>query len=496
MKKYFILLMIALMLAVPAATAAAPPAQGQDYTVQADDWLSKLSDKFLGDVLAYPAITYYTNQKNAEDDSYAQITDSDVIEVGQKLYIPTPDEAQAYFAQAEGEVAGTTGGDTVKIGAIMPLSAPGSVSGGTAMKAAFEIALEEINAAGGVLGKPVELIMLDTEGLPERGSAAMNRLINQENVVGVVGEYHSAVGLSAKEVAHENHIPVVFAETWNDDITAVQYPEVFRIAPLSSEVSEADADFIESIGAEYVVIMTENTGYGIPAAEQTAEQLAARGIESDTYSADIGTLDFAPVVERIKAGRQPDIISVLLTGETSFNFQQQAAEAGIGPQDSPMLCNQAIGDSEAFWAAVPDGNLCIYRRIGLPRALYTPETEAFVNKYSEKTGKAEAESYAMEAYDSLKLMAQAIDEAGSTDPDAIITALENIEYNGALGTITFPVNSQNPPEAAGVEAKWWHQFPDPAITMVQYQEPGQDAADAAVVWPDAYKTGDLILTGQ
>lgn len=497
MKKYFLLLFVVLMLVVPAATSAAPLYQGEDYVVQADDWLSKLADKFLGDVLAYPAITYYTNQKNVEDDSYTKITNSDEIEVGAKIYIPTTDEAEAYFNQAAGEVAGmAAGGDTVKIGAIMPLSAPGSVSGGTAMKAAFEIALDEINAAGGVLGKPVELVMVDTEGLPERGSAAMNRLINQEHVVGVVGEYHSAVGLSAKEVAHDNHIPVVFAETWNDNITASEYPEVFRIAPLSSEVAQADAKFIESIGAKYVVIMTENTGYGIPAAEQTTQNLAELGIEADTYSADIGTLDFAPVVERIKAGRQPDIISVLLTGETSFNFQQQAAEAGIGPQDSPMLCNQAIGDSEAFWAAVPDGNLCIYRRIGLPRALYTPETENFVAKYSEKTGKAEAESYAMEAYDSLKIMAQAINEAGATDPDSIISALENIEYNGALGKITFPINSSNPPEAAGKDPKWWHQFPNPAITMVQYQEPGQDAKDAPVVWPDVYKTGDLILVGK
>lgn len=489
MKKYVILLMVALLLAVPAATGAAPLLQGEDYTVQADDWLSKLSDKFLGDVLAYGAITYYTNQKNADDDSYARITDSDLIEVGQKIYIPTPEEAEAYFAQAAGE---SVGSGTIKIGGILPLSAPGSVSGGTAMKAAMEIALEEINSAGGVLGQQVELVMVDTEGLPERGTAAMQRLISQDQVVAVVGEYHSAVGLTAKEVAHDNNVPVVFAETWNDDITAIQYPQVFRIAPLSSEVAQADANFIQSVGAEYVVIMTENTGYGIPAAEQTAEQLAERGIESDTFFADIGTLDFAPVIERIKAGRTPDMIVVLLTGETSFNFQQQAADGGIGPQDLPMLCNQAIGDSEAFWAAVPDGNLCTYRKIGLPEALYTAETIAFADKYAAATGKAVPESYAMEAYDSLKLMAQAINEAGSTDADAIINALENISYDGALGTITFPVNSSNPPDAAGVEAKWWHQFPDPAITMRQYTEPGQDANDTAVVWPDAYKTADLM----
>jgi ABC-type branched-subunit amino acid transport system substrate-binding protein len=382
--------------------------------------------------------------------------------------------------------------DVIKIGALAPLSAPGSVTGGEAMKAAFQIALEEINAEGGVLGKPVELVLVDTEGLPERGTAAMEKLISQDGVVAVVGEYHSAVGLAEKEVAKNKHIPIVFAETWNDDITASGYAEVFRIAPMSSEVASVDAQFISSLGIKKVVIMTENTGYGIPAAESTTERLAEFGIEAVTFNADLGTQDFSSIIERIKA-EEPEMILVLLTGETSYNFEQQAAEAGIGPQDLPMICNQVAGDSEAYWTNVPDGNLCFYRRIGLPKALFTEQTKAFAAKYTALTGKAETESYAMEAYDSLKLMAQAINEAGSTDPDAIIEALENLEYDGALGHITFPINSKNPPEAAGKEPKWWHQFPNPAITMVQYQEPNQSAADAVVVFPEVYKTGEPIL---
>jgi len=286
-------------------------------------------------------------------------------------------------------------------------------------------------------------------------------------------------------------VPTVFAETWNDKITAVEYPEVFRIAPVSSEVAAVDAKFIQSLGVKNAVIMTENTGYGIPAAKATTDHLAELGINATTFSADIGTQDFSGIIERIKAAN-PELILVLLTGETSYNFEQQAAEAGIGPQDVPMICNQVADDSETFWTNVPDGNLCFYRRIGLPRALYTDETTAFVQKYTAKTGKTSAESYAMEAYDSLKLMAQAINEAGSTDPDAIIRALENISYNGALGNITFPYGTQNP-IPAGTDAKWWHQFPKPAITMVQYQEKGQDSASAAVVYPEAYKTADPIL---
>ncbi len=498
MKRYLVklFLIIAILTLVAPAAMAAPPAQegGQDYFVVADDWLSKLSEKFLGDVLAYPAITYYTNQMNAEDESYAQITDSNVIEVGWKVYIPSVEEAQAYF-DTQVETAGTTSGEAVKIGALAPLSAPGSVTGGTAMRAAFEIALEEVNAAGGVLGSPVELVLVDTEGLPERGTAAMERLINQEGVAGVVGEYHSAVGLTAKEVAHANGMPTIFSETWNDNITAVQYPEVFRIAPLSSVVSAVDAEFVASLpDINKVVIMSENTGYGIPAAADTERFLAEKGIESVSFFADLGTQDFSGIIERVKA-EEPDLIWVLSTGETSYNFEQQAAEAGIGPQDIPMVCNQVAGDSEAYWANVPDGNLCFYRRIGLPKELYTEATTAFEAKYTEMTGKSAAESYAMEAYDSLKLMAQAINEAGSTDPQAIISALENISYDGVLGTITFPYGTHNPiPE--DVEAKWWHQFPEPAITIVQYTEPGQDAAEAATVFPPAYKTADPILPDQ
>jgi branched-chain amino acid transport system substrate-binding protein len=319
----------------------------------------------------------------------------------------------------------------------------------------------------------------------------MQRLISQENVVGVVGEYHSAVGLTAKEVAHDNGVPTIFSETWNDNITAVKYPEVFRIAPVSSEVAAVDANFFQSVGADFVLIMTENTGYGIPAAEDTAERLAELGIESETFFADIGTLDFAPVIERIKASRTPGYMLVLLTGETSFNFQQQAAEAGVGPADLVMVCNQAAADSEAFWTAVPDGTNCVWRRIGLPQELWTEATTAFAENYTAKTGKSAPESFAMEAYDSLKLMAQGINEAGSTEAAAIISSLENTSYNGALGTITFPYGVENAiPD--GVEDKWWHQFPDPAITMVQYTEKGQEAADAAVVYPDTYKTADLV----
>jgi peptide/nickel transport system substrate-binding protein len=105
-KKLLNLLLVVMMLAVLVPTTlAAPPAQeeGQDYVVVADDWLSKLADKYLGNPMAYPAIVHYTNQKHAEDASYAEITNPDLIEVGWKIYIPSAAEAEAYAGPAAAE---------------------------------------------------------------------------------------------------------------------------------------------------------------------------------------------------------------------------------------------------------------------------------------------------------------------------------------------------------------------------------------------------------
>ncbi len=89
------IVIVGLLLAMAPAALAAPPAQGgQAYTVQKDDWLSKLADKYLGSIWNYPAIALATNLKHAEDPSYALITNVDLIEVGDKLWIPSAEEAE------------------------------------------------------------------------------------------------------------------------------------------------------------------------------------------------------------------------------------------------------------------------------------------------------------------------------------------------------------------------------------------------------------------
>uniref|UniRef100_UPI003B522E11 ABC transporter substrate-binding protein n=1 Tax=Roseovarius indicus TaxID=540747 RepID=UPI003B522E11 len=384
----------------------------------------------------------------------------------------------------------------IKIGGIAPLSAPGTVVGGEAMREAMLIAEEDINAAGGVLGCDIEVVIGDSEGLPEKGAALMEKFISQDGVVAVGGGYHSSVGVASKDVAQRLGVPTVFAETWNDTITGDKQKYIFRIAPLSSWASATIWQFALTVpGVEKVAILTENTDYGIPASQETAKGLESGGVESTTFSVDIGTQDYAGIVQRIKA-ENPDMIITLVTGEAAYNFTQQAADAGIGPLDLPFVTGQDALESGAYWQNVPDGQNAFVQRIGVPETQFTEKGKAFAATYKERMGKSDVESYAMEAYDSIAIIAQAIEEAGSTDADAIVSALEGIEHDGTLGKIYFPYGTQKDPSEDGKGDEWWHQWPDPALTMIQYQEEGQDSTSAAIVYPDAYKTAEPVFVNE
>ena len=264
----------------------------------------------------------------------------------------------------------------IKIGGLAPLSAPGAVGGGEGMRAAMLIAQDDINAAGGILGCDLKVVIADTEGLPEKASAMMEKLITQDGVVAVGGGYHSSVGVASKDVANNRKIPVVFAETWNDTITGDKQKYIFRIAPLSSWASATlwkAALLVPNI--KKVAILTENTDYGIPAAQETAKGLMSGGVETVTFSVDIGTQDYAGIVERMKA-EKPDYIIVLATGEAGYNFAQQAADAGMGPMDIPFQAGQVALESKAYWENVPDGNFALVQRIGPPASEGGAEAQA------------------------------------------------------------------------------------------------------------------------
>lgn len=379
---------------------------------------------------------------------------------------------------------------TIRIGGVGPLSAPGYVIGGIAMQFTMNLAVQDINAQGGILGKQVELVFGDTEGLPERGTAVVERLINNDKVVAIVGEAHSAVGLAELEVAHKYGIPVVFAETWSDAITATGYPEVFRIAPASTMNSLASAEWLSAVGSKTMVLIAENTDYGIGQAASDKTFHEALGITIlDTIFVEPNATDLQPILTRIKAmNPAPDVIRVAITGAASYNLEQQMVDLGIAPSTKTIGVASTDAMAPEFWESVPNGNYYVFAYIGLPPSLYNDTTRHVAEEY-KKVFNTEPASDALEAYDSVWIVADAIKRAGTTEPTAVIAALEATDIVLAQGHYWFKYTSTNPLPADGsIPAYMWHQWPDPAILFMQYFKPNQAWQDAAVIWPPAYQT--------
>ncbi|HBG74835.1 MAG: hypothetical protein A2X25_06895 [Chloroflexi bacterium GWB2_49_20] len=384
--------------------------------------------------------------------------------------------------------------DVIRIGGFGPLSAPGAYRSGIEMQQAAKMAADEINAAGGVLGKQVELIFGDTEGLPERGTAVTERLITQNKVVGLIGEYHSGVALTEMEVAHKYGIPVVFSEPWSDDVTGSGYPEIFRISPSIDYYSSIASKYYAEAGFNKIVFIQEDTDYGHSSGDSITAQLAGYGItDVQNFYADPATEDFTPILQRIMQD-PPDLLASGVTGMGTYRMVRQACELGLAPTATTAIY-AADAQLPEYWENVGDcGQYALFTYVGLPPSLYNDKTRAFLDNF-EAQYEIRPGAHAMEAYDSMYLMVEAIRTAGSTDPAAIIAALEAIEYDGVLGKIWFEYGSQNP-VPSDVPAWMWHQFPTPSVYLMQYTEVNQPFEEAIVVFPREVSTGPLYTGPQ
>ena len=398
--------------------------------------------------------------------------------------------------------------ETIRIGGIIPLSAPGATLGGIVMDWGFHRAVDDINAACGLeidgAHHRISVITADSEGISERGQAAAERLILEDQVHAMIGVYHSAVGLATMGVMQDYQIPTIFSNPRNDNISAsgiIEYDGkppriasgqdyIFRIAPSSSMVGIVMTDWLMSRGADDVVLLIENTDYGQPAGFFEKDRLEAHGVTVEKLDIELGTEDFVPILSRIQARPEPpDAIRIIVTGETALNLTQQMAELGIAPsQDTICVTNQIAFQSEQYWTTVPDGNYCAFDRIGTIPSLFN-EVAIELNSHFEAEFGDILAAHTMEAYDSVYLMADAIERAGSfSDPDAIVAALETIDMTLSQGRYYFTYGNHNPDLPEGTPKFMWRQWPDPVVTVMQYFEAGQTGLDAAVVYPEIYQT--------
>lgn len=370
-------------------------------------------------------------------------------------------------------------GGPVLIGGVGPLSAPGAAESGAEMKIAMEMAVEEI---GSVLGRPLQLQVEDTRGLPEEGAAAMNRLADA-GVVGVVGEFHSAVAKAEIEVANQRKLPFVISEAWADVLTAKQYKYVFRIAPANSLFYTKVADWIRAVGFKNVVAIVENTDWGLGVDEVIKRELSTKPNlygESVSYASIVAertVSDFTPQLLRFKAMKpRPDLVMAIFTGTGEYLIVKQAGEIGLAPTRETAIF--PVGTSALYpeyWETVGKFGVFSVTKTGYhPLLGVTPAVKAFSAKFQERTGRTPTFA-AMEAYDSIYVLVEAIKQAGSTSPDAIVAALEQIRYDGVLGTIYFSTERE--------PAYMYHQWPGAKAVLIQYTEEGQNPNDALLLWP-------------
>ena len=259
-------------------------------------------------------------------------------------------------------------------------------------------------------------------------------------------------------------------------------------------VSQAQADWLAAVGAQHVAIIAENTEFGIDQAASNEEFLTQQGITSDVFFIELSAVDFAPVLLEIRGGEQtPDAVIVEVTGETSFALEQRMAELDIAPTADTICFANQVAVQPQFWEEVPDGNYCAFRFVGLPPALANDLTRSVTDRYTDQFN-TEAPRWMLESYDSLWLLADAIDRADSSDSQAIVTALEGADIELTQGRYFFEYTSENPlPDDGSVPDYLWHQWPNPTVLILQYFEPEQNSLDAAVVWPPIYQTHDTNL---
>jgi branched-chain amino acid transport system substrate-binding protein len=336
--------------------------------------------------------------------------------------------------------AGAAGAqEPIKIGAPIAMSAPGSVAQGKEVRDGLTIAQEMLNKKGGVLGRKVEILYEDHQGIPEKGRAAVEKLITRDKVVAITGEHASSVTLADIEVAHRYNIPLVNTNAWSDAVRLKGYPQVFNRSNYNSRVAEAMADVIGKMKLKSVVAFAENTDYGTGQAEAMKKALArvAPEVKFTSRVLDRGAKDFTPAVLPLKAER-PDMVVTIMIPPASYILMNQLYENGVAPSRQTWLYDGAgVADYPEFWDNVKDAGVGLLS-FGLyhPKMTLTPIGKEIREIYTGKE-KREPNRLIFQAADSLLILADAIARARSTEADAIIKALRETRFEGALGTVTF-----------------------------------------------------------
>jgi branched-chain amino acid transport system substrate-binding protein len=321
-----------------------------------------------------------------------------------------------------GVAAATPAQADIKIGFQVPLTGPAATDGKSA-QIAGEMAIEDINAAGGVLGQKLQLVTYDDQAKSDQAIFTANKLIGEDGVKLVVNGSYSASGRAAAPVFQKAGVVMIAAYGVHPDITrAGDY--MFRLVHLGPPQGAATALYIgKMLGLKKISTITMDNDYGQATMDGFLEAAPKYGIEVlNKYSYSLKDRQFGSIVASVKRDN-PD--GVYATGYffTGGPLVAQLRAAGI---TVPIVGSQAF-DSEKFIEIAGPAAEGTYIIDSFDRDRKDEALQKFFNGFKERAGYA-PEGVAAITYSAVKLMADGIKRANSAEPDKVRDALAATKY--------------------------------------------------------------------
>jgi branched-chain amino acid transport system substrate-binding protein len=332
-------------------------------------------------------------------------------------------------------IASASFAQTIKIGVDGPFTG-GSSSMGVSMRDGVRLAAKEINAAGGVLGKKLELIERDDEAKNERGVEIAQELINKEKIVAVVGFINTGVALASHRFYQDAKIPVInnvatgTALTKGSSFPFKDAKDVFVFRTSARDEIQSPMIVNEAItvrGFKKVAILADSTNYGQLGQADLIKALAAKNITPvTTEKFNVGDTDMTAQVLKAKSAGAEAILTYAIGPELA---QIANSMAKVGWK-VPLIGSWTLSMANFIDSAGKNGEGAIMPQTFI-QAPTTPKRKAFIEAYLKefkpKNDRIDSPVSAAQGYDSVYLLAAAIKQANSLEGDKIRLALEDLK---------------------------------------------------------------------
>jgi len=324
--------------------------------------------------------------------------------------------------------------DVVRFSIPLPLTGS-NAKFGEIEKNAYEIALEEINAKGGIKGKKVALEFEDSQGKPEVTRSIAEKLIDVKKQPVLFGEYSSSCSKALAALAEERKTPYLVVTGATDDITQQNYKYIFRMNPSNAYYASGMMSFLkEVVKPTSIAVLYESSDFGTSGAEEMvkqAEKVGMKVLVKEKY--EKGAVDFKPILSKVKAAA-PDVIYMVSYVMDASLLMKQIKELRI---DAKLFSGGAAGFAipEFVESAKDAAEYVVTATLWSPQVTY-PGAKEFAEKY-KKLFKDYPSYHGAEAYSALYVTKDVLERAKSWTADDIRVAMKATNMMTAFGPIKF-----------------------------------------------------------